>query len=111
MIDDEIIGMCCKVLKGITVDPEHLALEVIESVGPGGNYITAPHTMDHLYSEYFRGSAVTDQKDRDTWVGDGSPDARQRACDIARMILSAEEKPYLDADTDRAIRDRYEIRL
>ncbi|MGD8722762.1 MAG: trimethylamine methyltransferase family protein [Desulfobacterales bacterium] len=111
VIDDEIIGMCCKVLKGITVDPEHLALEVIESVGPGGNYITAAHTMDHLYSEYFRGSAVTDQKDRDTWAGDGSPDARQRARDIARKILSAEEKPYLDAKTDRAIRKKYDILL
>jgi hypothetical protein len=33
VIDDEIIGMCCKVLKGIEVDPEHLALEVIDEVG------------------------------------------------------------------------------
>ncbi|MGD9174049.1 MAG: trimethylamine methyltransferase family protein [Desulfobacterales bacterium] len=111
VIDDEIIGMCCKVLKGITVDPEHLALQVIESVGPGGNFITAPHTMDHLYSEYFRGSAVTDQKDRDTWVGDGSTDARKRACDIARNILAAEDKPCLDAKTDQAIRKKYEILL
>ena len=111
VIDDEIIGMSCKVLKGITVDPEHLALEVIDSVGPGGNFITAPHTMDHLYSEYFHGSAVTDQKDRDTWVADGSPDARKRACDIARKILSAEEKSYLDAKTDQAIRSKYDILL
>ncbi|MGD8492780.1 MAG: trimethylamine methyltransferase family protein [Desulfobacterales bacterium] len=111
VIDDEIIGMSCKVLKGITVDPAHLALEVIDSVGPGGNFITAPHTMDHLYSEYFRGSAVTDQKDRDTWVGDGSPDARQRAREIARKILSAEEKSYLDAKTEQAIRSKYEILL
>ena len=111
VIDDEIIGMCCKVLKGITVDPEHLALEVIESVGPGGNFITAPHTMDHLYTEYFRGSPVTDQKDRDTWAGDGSPDARKRACDIARKILAAEEKSNLDAEIDLAIRNKYDILL
>ena len=111
VIDDEIIGMCCKVLKGITVDAEHLALEVIDSVGPGGNFITAPHTMDHLYSEYFHGSAVTDQKDRDTWVADGSPDARKRACEIARKILTAEEKSYLDTKTDQAIRKKYAILL
>lgn len=111
VMDDEIIGMCCKVLKGVPVDPDHLALEVIESVGPGGNFITAEHTMDHLYSEYFHGSAVTDQRDRDTWSGDGSPDARKRAGDIARKILSAEEKPYLDAKTDQAIRKKYDILL
>ena len=57
------------------------------------------------------GSAVTDQKDRDTWVADGLPDARKRACDIARKILSAEEKPYLDAKTDQAIRNKYDILL
>ncbi len=89
MRHDEIIGMCCKVLKGVTLDPEHLAPEVIESVGPGGNFITAPYTKDHLYTEYYRGSTVTDQKDRDTWAGDGSPDARKRACDIARKILAS----------------------
>ncbi|MCG8618581.1 MAG: trimethylamine methyltransferase family protein, partial [Desulfobacterales bacterium] len=38
VIDDEIIGNACKVLKGITVDEEHLALEVIDSVGAGGNF-------------------------------------------------------------------------
>ena len=65
MRHDEIIGMCCKVLKGVTLDPEHLAPEVIESVGPGGNFITAPYTKDHLYTEYYRGSTVTDQKDRE----------------------------------------------
>jgi trimethylamine--corrinoid protein Co-methyltransferase len=111
VIDDEIIGMCCKVLKGITVDPEHLALEVIANVGPGGNYITAPHTMDHLYSEYFRGTPVTDHKDRDSWTADGSPDARKRACDIVRKILSSEEKSYLDANAEQAIRNKYDILL
>ena len=54
VIDDEIIGMCCKVLKGIEVDAEHLALEVIDSVGPGGNFMVAPHTMAHMRKEYFQ---------------------------------------------------------
>jgi trimethylamine--corrinoid protein Co-methyltransferase len=53
VIDDEIIGMSCKVLKGIDVDPEHLALEVIDSVGPGGNFMMSPHTLEHMRQEYF----------------------------------------------------------
>ena len=51
VIDDEIIGNCCQVLKGIEVDAEHLALEVIDAVGPGGNFMTSPHTMAHMRSE------------------------------------------------------------
>ena len=44
-IDDEIIGSAMKALQGITVDEEHLALEVIEQVGPGGNFITADQSL------------------------------------------------------------------
>jgi trimethylamine--corrinoid protein Co-methyltransferase len=111
VIDDEIIGMCCKVLKGITVDPDHLALEVIEAVGPGGNFMTAAHTMSHLHTEYFRGNSVTDQRGRDRWMRDGSPDARKRAADIVRKILGAKETSYIDPETDQAIRKKYDILL
>jgi trimethylamine--corrinoid protein Co-methyltransferase len=111
VIDDEIIGMCCKALKGITVDPEHLALEVIEEVGPGGNFMTADHTMDHLHTEYFRGNSVTDQKGRDKWTQDGSPDARKRAAGIVAKILAGQERSYIDPEVDKAIRKKYDILL
>lgn len=111
VIDDEISGQCCKVLKGIPVDPEHLALEVIDSVGPGGNFMMAPHTMAHMRTEYFQGNGVSDQKSRDKWALDGSLDARERGRAIARQILAAPEKPYIDAAADRAIRDRFKILL
>lgn len=111
VIDDEIAGQCCKVLKGIAVDPAHLALEVIEAVGPGGNFMTAPHTMAHMRTEYFQGNGVTDQKSRDKWEKDGAPDARERGRAIARRILDAPETPYIDAAADRAIRERFTILL
>ena len=111
VIDDEIIGMCCKVLGGIPVDPEHLALEVIDAAGPGANFMTAEHTMRHMHDEYFEGNGVTDRKSRVKWEKEGSPDARERARKIARRILSAEEEPRLSEEHDRAIRAKYEILL
>jgi trimethylamine--corrinoid protein Co-methyltransferase len=111
VIDDEIIGMCCKTLKGITVDAEHLALEVIEATGPGGNFMVAPHTMAHLHAEFFRGNSVTDQRGRDKWAADGALDARERGRQIARKLLAEEEKPHIDPDTDQAIRAKYDILL
>jgi trimethylamine---corrinoid protein Co-methyltransferase len=111
VIDDEIIGMCCKVLKGIEVDAEHLALEVIDSVGPGGNFMMAPHTMAHMRKEYFQSNGVTDQKNRDRWEKDGSNDARERARAIARKILAENEKSYISEEVDRKIREQFEILL
>ena len=98
-------------MKGITVDTESLALEVIDTVGPGGNFITADHTMDHLHTEYFRGNSVTDQQGRDRWSEDGSPDARKRACDIVRKILAQKERSYIDPKVDQTIRKKYDILL
>ena len=111
VMDDEIIGMCCKVLKGIDVDAEHLALEVIDSQGPGGNYMTATHTLEHIRTEYFIGNGITDQKGRDQWENDGARDARVRAREIAKAILADKEKSYIPKEIDKLIRKKFNILL
>jgi len=111
VIDDEIIGMCYKVLKGIEVDADHLAMEVIDSVGPGGNYMIAPHTMAHMRSEYFNGNGITDRKSREKWEKDGALDTRTRGREIARKILAGEEKSYIPPEIDQAIREKFNILL
>ncbi len=109
VIDDEIIGMSCKVLKGIDVDPEHLALEVIDSVGPGGNFMTHAHTLKHMRTEYFNGNSVTDRKSRTRWEQDGRIDARGRARQIARKILAQPETPCFSAEVEAAIRKQFTL--
>lgn len=111
VIDDEIIGNCCKVLKGIDVDPEHLALEVIDSVGPGGNFMVSPHTMTHMRTEYFNGIGVADKKSRAKWEKEGSLDTRARAKNIAKELLQKSETSYIPDEIDNAIREKYEILL
>lgn len=111
VMDDEIVGMCCKVLEGIDTDPEHLALEVIDAVGPGGNYMTAAHTMTHMRREFFTGNSVTDRKNRERWESEGSRDARLNAGRVVEKILSKPAVSYLSEDAERAIKDKYEILL
>jgi trimethylamine--corrinoid protein Co-methyltransferase len=111
VIDDEIIGSSCKVLKGINCDEEHLALDVIEEVGAGGNYMMSPHTMEHLYDEYYMGNGVTDQKSRSGWEKDGSLDISERARKIARSILDKPSESYIPEDIDREIRKKFKILL
>jgi len=111
VIDDEIIGMCGKVLKGIEVYSEHLALGVIEAVGPGGNFMLADHTVDHLRSEYYLGNRISDQTNREQWEKEGAQDARERGRQIAKKILAEEVKSYIPPDVDQAIRERFNILL
>ncbi len=111
VIDDEMCGMACKVLKGIEVDADHLALDVINTVGPGGNFMVSPHTMKHMRSEYFQGNGVTDRNIRHQWEQSGSLDTRERAKAIVRKILSVKETPYISEEIDQAIRAKYNILL
>jgi trimethylamine--corrinoid protein Co-methyltransferase len=111
VIDDEIIGLCCKVLGGIPTDPEYLALEVIDSATRGHDFIKSPHTMQHMKTEYFNGNGVTDTKNLDKWIRTGRLDAWQRARDIAQKVLAHSNYNYLSAEVDSAIRKKYDIRL
>lgn len=111
VIDDEIIGMCCKALRGIEVDAEHLALEVIDAVGPGANFMTDDHTLAHMHDEYFAGNGVSDRKSRVKWDKEGAQDAWMRARAIVKSILAAEEKSYIAEAEDRIIRQQFEILL
>lgn len=50
---DEIIAMIIKLGRGISTWDEYMALELIDRVGPGGEFLTQNHTLRH-WQEWFR---------------------------------------------------------
>ena len=48
LMDCEIFSIIRKVMQGIVVDDETLALDVIHNVGPGGNFLSQKHTLKHM---------------------------------------------------------------
>jgi len=52
---DEIIGMIRHLLREVPVDKESLALDVIGAVGPGGEFLTHPHTLHHFRDAWYPG--------------------------------------------------------
>jgi trimethylamine--corrinoid protein Co-methyltransferase len=111
VINNEIIGITRRLLKGIEVSEEHIAYDVIKSVGPGGQYITADHTLKHMREELSSGCRVTDRQSREIWEISGSPDARTTAQKIAQEILAEPEIPHIDPEIDKLVRTKYDIRL
>ena len=53
VISNEVGGMVLRALRGIEVNEETLAENVIHKVGPGGNFLTEKHTLEHLRKEIF----------------------------------------------------------
>ena len=111
VIDDEIIGMSCQVLRGIEVDREHLAVEAIAEAGPGGDFMMNPHTLKHMRSEFFQGNGISDRKNRERWEAEGSLSARERARIKAKNLISQEQNCYISADADKNIKERFDILL
>jgi len=111
VMDDEICGMACKVLKGIVVDDAHLAIDAIDQVGPGGNFMVSPHTLAHMRSEYFIGNGITDRSLRQKWEAQGCRDARTRARERVRAILSEPAVSYIPDAVDSRIRAAFAIRI
>lgn len=50
ILDLEIISMIEYYLKGLQLSEEHLAVEVVNQVGSGGEFLTAQHTLDNCRS-------------------------------------------------------------
>ena len=109
VIDDEIIGNCCRVLQGIDVDADHLALDVIDAVGPGGNFMTAAHTMKYMRKEYYQSNGVTDRKSRNKWESAGGLNAGDRARQMAKKLVANRETTYITPEMDAVIREKYNI--
>jgi trimethylamine--corrinoid protein Co-methyltransferase len=93
LLDCEIYAIVRATLRGIAVDDEALALEAIREVGPGGDYLTNPHTLRHM-RELFR-PRFLDRRPYGTW--EAAPDrAREWARGRAREILRSHEPEPLD---------------
>lgn len=106
VIDNEIIGMVMRVIRGIEVNDETLALDAIKEIGPGRNFLIHPNTLKYMRTEVFE-PRVADRQRRERWEEKGAKDARDRAREIARDILLHYDPHALDRKLDERIRSKF----
>ena len=97
VIDDEILGMTDRILQGIKVNEDTMAFDVIEKVGPGGNYVTEDHTIDHMMDEFFYPN-LSVRCNFDIWEERGRPSMLTQARERVRTILRENQEGVLDQD-------------
>ena len=81
----EMISMMCRFMDGTSLDAESLALDVIDQVGPGGDFLTAKHTLKH-----FRGlwqPTLFSRQRAEYWVEKGSQRLGDRLREKTLSIL------------------------
>ncbi len=108
VIDDDLVGMVMRVLRGIAVTDETLAVEAIERVGPGGNFLIDHHTIQFMRFEFFF-PKVGNRQDRTLWEEEGKLDTRARAAARVKRLLREHQPPGLPPEVDAALRAEFRI--
>ena len=102
VMSDEIIGMVKRMLRGMPVDRESLAIEVIDRVGPGGHFLMDEHTIEHMRSEFWRPSLLN-RDPLETWQNKGGRPLRERLNQKVRNILEGHRPKPLSEEVHRQI--------
>jgi trimethylamine:corrinoid methyltransferase-like protein len=109
VMDNEILGMCQRVLGGIEVSDETLATELMIEKGPGKDFMMEDHTLRHMRREFFVPELANRQK-RDSMSADA--DALSRAKAVVDEIRSSPRNSRLSTSLRKELINSYpEIRL
>jgi trimethylamine--corrinoid protein Co-methyltransferase len=93
MMDCEIFSIIHKMMQGIVVNEETLALETIASVGPGGHFLAQKHTRQHMRDIFL--PQFLDRRPYSEWEAK-KDDARDWALAKAAKILKEHRPDPLD---------------
>ncbi len=105
VIDNEIVLMVKRVLRGIKVDREHLATDLIIGKGPGTHFLDTEHTLRFFREELFD-TEISCRTTYENWSRQGSMPVDRLASVKARELLQHKPESGLDP---KAVKEIYSI--
>ena len=103
VMDNEAIAFIRQFVRGVSVTDETLAVDLIDAVGPAGNFISSAHTRRHMREA--SQPRLFSRDVRDAWEMAGGTDLAQRARDQARQIVAEHVVEPLSDDVLAVIKD------
>lgn len=101
VMQNEMVRMIMHTVRGIPVNDEKMAMEVIREVGAGGEFISHTHTFQN-FKELSK-TELIDRHNRDGWAAAGSKDIVERSYEKSHEILENFKTPELPADIQRGL--------
>lgn len=94
VIDNELIGMARRLLRGIDASEDPLATAIMRQVGHAGNFLATKHTRQWFKRELFIPSPVIDRDYREAWETKGAKAIVRRAHErVEELIAAYQPKP------------------
>jgi trimethylamine---corrinoid protein Co-methyltransferase len=101
VICDELIAYTKQFMRGLVINEETLALDVIDQIGPDGDYLSSDHTLQHFKEDWY--PKLFDRNIHDRWEAKGGKTLRERARDKALRILDSHKPDTLPADVQKQV--------
>ncbi|MGQ9517960.1 MAG: trimethylamine methyltransferase family protein [Anaerolineae bacterium] len=95
------LGFLRAATAGVPVNDETLALDVIDELGPTGNYLNHAHTLRHFREPFY--GKLLEKGDFASWEAKGRPTMEGRAAQEIDRILGSHTPEPLPADIQRDI--------
>ena len=102
VLADEFSDLTYRLMQGLEVTEETLAIDVIKKVGPGGHFLSNPHTMKHAAKELWYPKLI-DRQSLSKWKENGAKTMEQRANERAKEILRTHKPPPLEISVQNKI--------
>jgi len=91
----ELLGMIRRFKRGINLDKESLAVDLIDRVGIGGHYLLEEHTLQHFRVENWQAD-LFDKSGYEEWSSHGRKTLTDRAKERIREVMSQPKSSTLD---------------
>ncbi len=98
---DEFIAYTKQFMKGLEVNEETLALDLIDEIGPHGDFMGSDHTRKHYREDWY--PKLFDHRPYEDWNAAGAKTLRTRARERALKLLDSHKPEPLPADVQRKI--------
>ncbi len=90
VLSNETISMVKRIMQGISVNRETLAVDVISRVGPGGHFLDDDHTIAHFKKDIWIPDLI-DRNNLENWTRDGRKSMGDRARERVQQILEVHQ--------------------
>jgi len=101
---DEAIGYARRITRGIEVNEDTLAVDVIHNVGPNGHYLREEHTRRHYKTEFWY-PKLCDRHNFEEWDMMGRSTMGERTVARVREILASHKPSPIKPETQRVIEE------
>ncbi|UQZ88227.1 hypothetical protein C4J81_02970 [Deltaproteobacteria bacterium Smac51] len=104
VLGQEILGMVKQFMNGVTVTDDSLALEVMNKVGSGGNFLREKHTMHNFKSMFY--SDLFDRLQYESWQNKGAQSIEQRLKEKTLGLIASPDEAALSPEIVKELDSR-----